>query len=86
MLLDAGSSHADVSASGEDHELRELMKKFYTKNTVEAPEWCATCNKVTTHDVIGGRPAGCQECKKRLQAEHDKNKDVPPPPRQGGLF
>jgi hypothetical protein len=43
------------------------VKNFFTKSTVEASCWCATCRKDTFHRVSGGRPSACLDCPKRLE-------------------
>ena len=38
------------------------MKKFYTKLTVEAPEWCNKCGRETQWKIDGGRPILAAPC------------------------
>ena len=38
------------------------MRNFYTKNTVEAPNFCRKCNRETQWAISGGRPMHCIPC------------------------
>lgn len=41
--------------------------QHYTRNTVEASEWCRKCNKHTMHRIDGVKLGPCRECIKRLE-------------------
>ena len=58
------------------------MKKFYTKLTVEAPEWCNKCGRETQWKIDGGRPTYCMVC----MAQYRPAPEKPPEDIQGSLF
>jgi len=43
------------------------MTQHYTRNTVEASEWCARCHKDTMHRIDGVKLGPCLDCIKRLE-------------------
>ena len=38
------------------------MRNFYTRNTIEAPNYCPICHKTTQWTISGGRPLYCILC------------------------
>ena len=59
--------------------------QHFTRNTVEASEWCRKCGKRTMHRIDGVKLGPCLECIKKLDAEHAKPVE-PPQPKQENLF
>ena len=61
------------------------MSHHYTKNTVEAMEFCPTCNKNTMHYVWDGRLGRCKE-DHAIVARQENLQFVPKEPEQGEMF
>lgn len=58
------------------------MRNFYTKNTVEAPNYCRICGKETQWKIDGGHPTYCIPCYNKPRPEPNvQEKKV-----QKGLF
>lgn len=58
------------------------MKKHFTKATVEASAFCKICGKMTQHQVLGGRLAGCTKMHEHPAPEREKMTED----TQGDLF
>ena len=58
------------------------MRNFYTKNTIEAPNWCKKCGRETQWRIEGGRPMYCNVCYSKTLKEVSE----PKPDTQGRLF
>jgi hypothetical protein len=54
------------------------MSEHFTKNTIEATAWCATCKRKTQHRVDSGRLGPCLEHETpiRPRPEKPKQKDL----------
>ena len=59
------------------------MRNFYTKNTIEAPNWWKKCGRETQWRIEGGQPMHCLTCyaKPLPPKEPEKQED-----KQGRLF
>jgi hypothetical protein len=57
------------------------MRNFYTKNTIEAPNWCRICGRETQWRIEGGRPMHCIPCYNAPPKPVEK-----PTIKQGELF
>jgi hypothetical protein len=58
------------------------MRNFYTKNTVEAPNWCRKCGRETQWKIDDGRPTYCMVCHDKYEPPKEPEKQ----PEQGDLF
>jgi hypothetical protein len=59
------------------------MRNFYTKNTVEAPNYFRKCGRETQWRIDGGRPSYCIPCYNAPQKLAEK---PPVKVEQPGLF
>ena len=48
--------------------------QHFTRNTVEASEWCRKCGKRTMHRIDGVKLGPCLDCIAKLETEHAKPK------------
>jgi ribosomal protein L44E len=63
-----------------------MSKQHYTRNTMQATEYCKKCQKYTLHNVADCRKGSCTECMARLEIEYEKRKLEPKPAEQTDLF
>lgn len=51
--------------------------QHFTRNTVEASEWCKRCHKFTMHRIDGVKLGPCLQCLNQLQREPGRAKRAP---------
>jgi len=61
------------------------MPEHFTKSTVEASVWCASCGKPTSHRIDDGRRGPCLVCLDKLGAVKAAPQPAPAA-EQGNLF
>ena len=60
----------------------EGVRNFYTRNTIEAPNYCRKCGRETQWKIDGGRPTYCLVCYNKPHTEENLETKI----EQPGLF